>query len=200
MATTTLNDIRVAAERVSTAHLATTARASLLQEEIKTALAPIYERHRPGLDAAAEEEAAANDALLSLLNAAPQLFKKPRSIAVNGVRAGYRKAEDSLGWADEMAVIARVRALHPELADLLIRNQESLVVDALAQLEAVVLRAIGVYSISGVDQPFVTVGDSDVDKLAKTLIADAIRRQGEAEAPKAKKGKAKAKAQSAEAA
>ena len=190
----TLENIRAAAERLAAAHVATTARASLLQDEIKAAVTPIYERHRSGLDAAAEEEARARDDLQRLLEAAPQLFKKPRSIAINGVRAGYRKEEDSLDFADEKAVIARIRALYPEQADLLIRTEESLVLDALPQLDAKVRRAVGISLITGADRSFITVGDSDVEKLARALIADAIRRVGEEDAPpKGKKGKAKIK-------
>lgn len=194
MTTITLDNIRASAERLAAAHVATTARASLLQDEIKTAVTPIYERHRSGLDAAAEEEARARDDLQQLLEAAPQLFKKPRSLVINGVRAGYRKEEDSLDFADEKAVIARIRALYPDLADLLIRSEESLVLDALPQLDAKARRSVGISLITGADRSFITVGDSDVEKLAKTLIADAIRRVGEEEAPaKGKKGKAKIK-------
>ncbi|SDI52462.1 hypothetical protein [Propionivibrio dicarboxylicus] len=194
MSTITLENIRAAAERLAAAHVATTARASLLQDEIKTAVKPIYERHRSGLDAAAEEEARARDDLQQMLDAAPQLFKKPRSIVVNGVRSGYRKEEDSLYYADEKAVIARIRALFPEQADLLVRTEETLVSDALTQLDAKSRSQVGISLITGADKSFITIGDSDVEKLAKTLISDAIRRVGEEEtAPKAKKGKAKIK-------
>lgn len=189
----TLDDIRRAADRLAVAHTATTARAALCQDEIKAALVPIYARHRDGLDAAADEEAAAQRELMALLEAAPQLFKKPRSLTINGVRAGYRKAEDTLDWADDEALIKRIRALLPEQAPLLICTEERLVIDALAQLEAGDLRALGVRRVTGADNPFVTVGSADVEKLAQALIADAIRRQGEDDAPKARKGKAKAK-------
>ena len=190
----TLDKIRAAAEYLATAHLATTARAGLLQDEIKIAVTPIYARHRTGLDAAAEEESRAREVLQQLLDSAPQLFKKPRSIAINGVRAGYRKAEDSLDFADETAVIARIRALLPKQADLLIRTAESLVADAIPQLDAKDLRSIGISYVNGADQSFITIGDSDVEKLAKMLITDAGRRGGEDEAPtKGKKGKIKLK-------
>lgn len=190
----TLDSIRTAAERLAAAHVATTARACLLQDELKLAMTPIYERHRAGLDAAAEEEAAAKEKLQALLEGAPQLFTRPRSIVINGVRAGYRKDEDTLYFSDEKAVIGRIRALLPDQADLLIRNQESLVIDALPQLNANDRRRVGISLVTGVDRLFITVGDSDVEKLARTLIADAIRRMGDDETgPKGKKAKAKIK-------
>lgn len=190
--TPTLDDIRIAADRLAVAHAATTARAALCQDEIKAALTPIYNAHRPGLDAAADEEAAAHRALMSLLEAAPHLFVKPRSVSINGVRAGYRKAEDSLDWGDDDTLAKRIRALFPEQADVLIRTQETIVVDALAQLEAKALRQLGVVMISGADNPFITIGSADVEKLAQALLSDAMRRQGEDDKPAPKKGKAKA--------
>ncbi|THF60934.1 hypothetical protein [Pseudothauera rhizosphaerae] len=189
----TLDQIRAAVDRLAVAHTATTARAALCHDEIKAAIQPIYDRHRAGMDAAAEEEAAAHRALMSLLEGAPQLFEKPRSVSVNGVRAGYRKAEDSLDWGDDAALIKRIRALLPAQADLLIRTEETLVADALAQLPAAAHQKLGINRISGADNPFITIGAADVEKLAQALIADAIRRQGDDDKPKERKGKAKAK-------
>lgn len=188
-----LDDIRQAADRLAIAHTATTARAALCQDEIKAAIQPIHDRHRGSLDSAADEEAAAHRALMDLLESAPQLFVKPRSISVNGVRAGYRKAEDVLDWGDDAALIKRIRALVPAQADLLIRTEETLVVDALAQLPPGAHQKLGVNRISGADNPFITIGSADVEKLAQALIADAIRRQGEEDKPKERKGKTKAK-------
>lgn len=189
-----LAEIRTKADALGAAHAATTARASLLNEEIKAALTPIYAKHRAGLDEAAAVEAAAKAELQELLDVSPHLFKQPRSIAINGVKCGYRKAEDALDWGDEDIVISRIRKLLTEEQQaLLIRSKESLVADALAALSQKDLTAIGVYRIVGADMPFISIGDSDVEKMAKALIDDAIRRQGEDD-PKAKKaGKAKVK-------
>lgn len=195
--TPTLDEIRQAADRLAVAHAATTARAALCQDEIKAAIEPIYTRHRDGLDTAADEEAAAHRALMSLLEAAPHLFVKPRSLSINGVRAGYRKAEDTLDWGDDEALIKRIRALMGEQSDLLIRTTENIVADALGQLDVKQLRALGVSTISGADHPFITVGSADVEKLAQALLADAMRRQGEDDKP-AKKGKAKVSAKAKE--
>lgn len=190
-----LAEIRTKADALGAAHAATTARASLFNEEIKAVLAPIYAKHRAGLDEAAAAEAAAKAELQELLDVSPHLFKQPRSIAINGVKCGYRKAEDALDWGDEDIVISRIRKLLTEEQQaLLIRSKESLVADALAALPQKDLAAIGVYRIVGADMSFISIGDSDVEKMAKALIDDAIRRQGEDDTKAKKAGKAKVKA------
>lgn len=198
MSDITLDAIRKAAVRLADAHQVTTARAAMLQDEIREAIAPIMLMHQRALDQAAIDEADALKALKAMVDGAPHLFAKPRSLTINGVRAGYKKAEDSLDWADDEVLIARIKALLlPSEAELLIRNREELVIDALTQLDDDKMKRLGIRRITGADNSFITIGDSDIEKTAKALIADAMRRQGEDDEPKARKGKAKAKKVSA---
>lgn len=191
-ATITLADIRAAAEHLAARHNDTTGCAAIMQAEIKTLIAPVLEKYKATLDAYAASEAAAHAALTELLVSAPHLFVKPRSLAVDGVKAGYRKAEDTLDWDDDAVVAKRIAALLPQQYDLLVRTQTSLVIDALAALDAEELKKIGVRTITGVDSHYITVGDNDAEKLTKLVIAAAAARQGDDDKPKAAKGKAKA--------
>lgn len=193
MTTVTLKDIRSAAEQLARAHSVNEGLAIALRAEIGKASKPIYDRFLPDLDNAAEAEAEALRCLNNLLDLAPHLFAKtPRSLSVDGVRAGYRKGEEMLDWDDDQIVIKRIRALIPDSADLLIRSEETLVKDALAQLPSASLQALGVRRIPGVDSPFVTIGASEIDALVKAILASVEQRQGEAEKPK-RRGKAKVK-------
>lgn len=191
--TITLSDIRAAAEQLSNAHNDTSATAAHLQAEIKSAIGPILERYQTTLDRYAEAEAVWHRRLDELLASAPQLFVKPRSLSVDGVKAGYRKAEDTLDWDDEAVVIARIEALFPEQVDLLVRSQRSLNIDAVTLLEPAQRQRIGVRSISGADSHYISIGDNDVEKLAKLVIAAAASRQGEEEPARGKKAKARLK-------
>lgn len=190
-----LTEIRAAAQRLADARRESVSRATALETAINTAITPIYAMHRVGLDAAAEEEAAARAELQALVEAAPQLFSRPRSIAQDGVKCGYRKSEDTLDWEDEASVINRIRALPEmaELAALLIRTEESLNVAALSELDAKSRTRLGIRLIPGIDQAFISYTDSDVEKMVKAILADAAKRQGEDDAPAKKKGKAKVK-------
>lgn len=188
----TLAQIRGAAEYLSARHNDTAGCAALLQAEIKGAIAPILERYKTTLDQYAAAEAEAHAWLSDLLIRAPHLFIKPRSLAVDGVKAGYRKAEDTLDWDDDEVVAKRIGALFPQHYDLLVRTKVSLVLDALVTLDAENLRRIGVRTVAGADQHYIVVGDNDAEKLTKLVIAAAASRQGEDDKPRAAKGKAKA--------
>lgn len=184
MSAITLDQIREQAEALARASAASKARAALIQEEIELAVRPIWERHQAGLDAAAEDVAEAMEDLDGFLAGAPQLFGgKKRSLTVNGVRCGYRKEEDSLDLPEASELIQRIKALVPELAPILIRTVETPVIDALVQLEAQLRRRLGIRLVEGADRRFISVGDSDVEKLAKLALAAAAQRQGEDEAP-----------------
>lgn len=191
----TLVDIRDAAQRLANAHNDTAATAALMNAEIKSVIAPILEKYKGTVDTYAVAEVAARATLDGLLIAAPNLFVKPRSLTVDGVRCGYLKAPDTLDWDDDDAVIARIKALRPDLVPVLIRSRESLIIDALAGLDANALVTFGIRTVTGADAHFMTVGDNDAEKLTRIVIAAAASRQGEEDAPKTKKGKAKAKAE-----
>lgn len=184
MSAITLDQIRDHAEALARASAASKARAALIQEEIEAAVQPVWVRHQAALDAAADEVAQALEALDALLAGAPQLFSgKKRSLTVNGVRCGYRKEEDALDLPEAAELIQRIKALAPELAPILIRTEETPVIDALAQLESTLRRRLGIRLVEGADRRFISVGDSDVEKLAKLALAAAAQRRGDDESP-----------------
>lgn len=191
----TITDIRAAAQRLADARRESTTRATALEHALSQAAAPIYNSHRPGIDEAAATEAAAYGALLDLIKAAPGEFKRPRSLIIDGVKAGYRKEPDGLDFDDEAAVIVRIRALDDfdGIAQALIRTEEHLNVEALETLDAGQRRSLGIRSVSGADQPFISFVETDVEKLVKGLLADAQKRQGDTTEAPAKKAKAKSK-------
>jgi hypothetical protein len=191
MTTITLKEIRAAAETLGTAHAASEAVAAALRTELEAATRPIYQRFVQALDKTAADKSVAYAELMQLLDASPQLFVKPRSISVGGVKAGWRKEQDALNWEDEGVVIRRIRALLPDSEDFLIRTEESLIADGISQLSASDQVKIGVRRIPGIDAPFASIGASEVDTLVKAILAAAQSRQGEEEKPKKAKSKAK---------
>ncbi len=177
----TITEIRAAAQRLADARRESTAIATALEHALVQAAQPIYLAYRPSLDDAAAVEAEAHADLLALVETSPGEFKRPRSLIVDGVKTGYRKEEDDIDYDSEDAVISRIVCLEEfaDLAQALIRTERRLNISALKSLEASKRRLIGVRSISGADQPFISFVEGDVEKLAKTLRADAQKRQGD---------------------
>lgn len=189
----TLDQIRAAAQQLANCRNDTQACSALLNAEIKSVIAPVLEKYRVTIDTYAAAEAAALKTLDDLLMAAPNLFVRPRSLEVDGVKSGYKKEPDTLDWDSDAEVIARIKALRADLAPVLIRTSESLVIDALAQCDADLLRLLGIRTITGADRRYIVINDNDAEKLAKIVIKDAQRRQGEDDIPSKAKGKARAK-------
>lgn len=187
----TITEIRAAAQCLADARRESTTRATALEHALAQAAQPIYQEHRAGIDAAAADEAEAYAELLALVETSPGEFKRPRSLVVDGVKTGYRKEQDSLDFDSEDAVITRILCLEDfdELARALIRTERRLNIEALEALDAGQKRQLGIRTVSGADQPFISFADTDVEKLVKAILADAQKRQGD----QADTGKAKSK-------
>lgn len=189
----TLTNIRTAAQRLADARRESTTRATALEHALAQAAAPIYAAHRSGIDEAAAVEAEAHAALLALVETSPGDFKRPRSLIVDGVKAGYRKEQDSLDYDSEEAVIGRIFALDEfeSLAQALVRTERHLNIEAIETLDAGQKRLLGIRTITGADQPFISFADTDVEKLVKAILADAQKRQGDTSDAGKKKAKRK---------
>lgn len=188
----TLEQIRAAAQYLANRHNDTVAASAVLNAEIKAAIAPILDKHKGVIDAYAAAEAAAQRALDNLLADAAHLFVQPRSITVDGVRSGYKSTPESLDWDSDAALIDAIKKKLPDLAAVLIRTEESLVVGAVSNLSQEDRDKVGIRTLPATDQRYIIIGMPDVADLSRIIIEDAMRRQGEDEKPKAPKGKAKA--------
>jgi hypothetical protein len=108
-------------------------------------------------------------ALEALILAAPELFARPRTIVVHGVKIGLRKGKGGLEWDDEEQVVRLIKKLFPEQADVLIRTAEQPVKNALAELPAADLKRLGVTVEETGDVPVIQPADSVVDKVVKAF-------------------------------
>ena len=119
------------------------------------------------------EQAAAEDALRGAIRARPDLFVRPRTVAVDGVRFGLRKQPGALALGDEAQAIGRLRQRFPHRAEALIRVRESLDRQALRRLGAAELAQIGVTVEKATDEVTIAVAGSDLDRVVAALLDDA---------------------------
>ena len=141
-------------------------------EEIEHERRHAVRRRMRALKARVAEASAAKEALRVAIEAAPELFAKPRTRALEGVKVGYRKMPGRFEIADEGLAIRRVRVRLAEREDEFIRVKESIDRAALKRLTVRELAQIGVSLIEPDDEVVIATAPSDLDKLVDALLAD----------------------------
>lgn len=111
--------------------------------------------------------------LKAAIEAAPDLFEKPKTLILRGVRVGFMKQKGQISWDDEAAVLARINKMYGVGADAYLSISVRPSKTALAELSAGDLKKLGVTVIEAGEQVLIKPADSDVDKLVAALLKDA---------------------------
>jgi len=147
-------------------NLAETAQAA--ERELQAVRDKYARKLREDLGTAAEVQSR----LLAEIEANRDLFDKPRTRVVAGIRFGLRKKTGKVEIKDERRAIKKIRELLPEeQGELLIRIREEVDRNAVKDLVVGDLKRLGIQIVADSDEPVVKPVDPDVDKL----IADATR-------------------------
>lgn len=120
-------------------------------------------------------EAAANEwsLLEAMIQAAPHLFVKPRTVSMHGIKFGVEKGAGKIEIEDPVRTVRLIKKHLPDQADVLIQTTEKPVKKALANLPAAQLKTLQI-SVEGVgDRVVIRPEDGAIDKLVKTLISAA---------------------------
>jgi hypothetical protein len=118
------------------------------------------------VEAVAERQAS----LKAAIEASPELFTKPRTMIMHGVKIGFQKEKGKISWADANQVIRLIKKHFSEQADVLIKTTEKLIKAALQQLPAADLKRIGVTVGETGDAVVIKSTDSEIDKLVNALL------------------------------
>lgn len=129
--------------------------------------------HLPGIRRALNRAAEAEAALHAAIEAAPELFAKPKTVVLHGVRVGYMKGKGKIEWESDEKVIRLIRKHLPDLADVLIATVEKPSKDGLAGLSVADLKRVGVTVIDAGDQVYIKSADSALDKMVDALLKSA---------------------------
>lgn len=104
----------------------------------------------------------------------PELFVKPRTVSMHGIKFGYGKGKGGLEIDDADRTCALIRKHLPDQAEVLIAAKYSPVKDAIAQLLPADLKRIGVNIKGTGDQVVIRPADGEIDKIVKALIKAAV--------------------------
>ena len=143
-------------------------------EALQLELESAKRRKLPSIRVSVNKAAEAYDKLKAAIEAEKELFVKPRTQVIAGVKVGMQQAKPSVEIDDEEAVIKRIREQLPkDQAELLISVKESVAVKAVIDLSEADLKRLGIKYIEGEDRVLIKPTDSDVDKLVTALLRDA---------------------------
>jgi hypothetical protein len=148
-----------------------------LEDEVRAA----HRRYRRELNEAIGTAEGAQAALRAEVEANPELFEKPRTWNLHGIKLGYGKGKGRTVWEDDAQLIKRIRSMFPAaVAETYIRTTEEPIVDALKELDAKALARLGVTVETTGDCVIVKAADSETDKLVKRLLKEGAREKEEA--------------------
>ena len=134
-------------------------------------LAEVKARHIASLKRQAGMVANREALLHSLVEAAPELFKKPRTMIISGVKLGYTTSQGKIELKhSEEAVIANIERWFELDADQFIRTSKEVNKDALRNLTDEELKKIGCKIEGAGDVVIVKRTAGEVEKLINKLI------------------------------
>jgi len=175
---TTLDDLNDQARALSDARH----QLGRMVQALNAGIEALKHEQMPAIRTAIDEATDAWETLERGIQANPQLFVKPRTVASHGVTFGIQKSKGVIKVPDEERTVALIRKHLPEKADVLIASKEVPVKKALEQLPAADLKRIGVQVTEGQDTVVIRPAPSDVDKLVKALVKAEVETEPAAEA------------------
>ena len=155
------------------AFAATRAATEALVEDIRAVQRKALGGRLRALRSRIAEQAASEDALRAAILARPDLFVRPRTVAVDGIRFGLRKQPGAIALGDEAQAIGRLRRRFPGRAEALIRVRETLDRAALRKLPAADLAQLGITVERATDEVTIAAGRDELDRVVAALLDDA---------------------------
>lgn len=140
-------------------------------QELEAKIEQLKREALPEIRQAVRKASEARSRLHSAIKATPELFEKPRTQVVAGIRIGFMKQRGKVEIDDEAAVIARIRKLLPEdQAELLVSVKETVDKKAAYNLTDDDLKRLGIRITDDEDAVLIKPTDSEIDKLVNALL------------------------------
>lgn len=138
--------------------------------ELQAAMDALKRDHLPAIKRHLRRAVEHENELRALVEQAPHLFVKPRTVVLHGIQLGFEKGKGQIVFGDADTVVNLIRKKLPDLADTLIVAKYTPMKKGLAQLSAQQLKAIGCTVEGTEDRVIVRAVDSAVDKLVNALL------------------------------
>ncbi|MFP4596501.1 host-nuclease inhibitor Gam family protein [Ralstonia sp.] len=149
------------------------ARADLadLVSEMRTEQEAVKKRYITAIRKAVAKAQQRRDELYIDVEVSPELFKRPKSRVLHGIRVGWRKAKGKLSFPDSQKLVDRIKKMLPERAGDLVKVEEKPIRAELNKLDAGTLKKLGVEVQADQEQPIVEPTDNEIDRIVDALIS-----------------------------
>jgi len=148
--------------------------------ELETELEAKKRERMKGIKALVVRTAEAKAKLKAGVEAHPELFERPKTLTIAGVRVGFQKGKGKLDWEDDDQLVARIEKMFEKQASdyLLITKKPSST--ALNELETAELRRLGVTVEDTGDQVLIKHVSSEIEKVIKAMLKEKVKEATEA--------------------
>lgn len=170
--TPSLSDLQKRAATLSQARDKLRALLSTMQASIDSVKAGSL----PDIQRTARTIARQHTELAALIEGNPQLFTKPRSYVVDGLKFGLQKQKGRMSWDDDDALCARIDrlaadgAISAEQAELCVRTSRKPVTAGLERLDTRLIKRLGITVQADTDAPLIKSVDSEVEKAVNAVL------------------------------
>lgn len=164
----TIGDIDKLTRNYSEAH----ARLAKLVEELEAEITTVRNRRLGFIRRAAEGAANRKAELAQAIEENPELFKRPKTIVLHGIKVGFQKGKGKVTWAKQEQVVRLIKKHMPDQESVLIATEEKPVRPALVKLPAADLKRIACQLEDAGDQVVIRPTDSDIEKLVDAILKE----------------------------
>lgn len=164
----TLAELEALATRYADARTKLGEEVQMLQDEMEAARRAAMPRIRKLVGLAAEHQAQ----LKAGIEDSPDLFVRPKTLVVAGIKIGFVKQRGQIEFDDPEKVCALIEKHLPDLEETLIAIKRQPVKKALEQLAGADLKRIGVTVSNDREVVVIKPTDDQVDKLVMALLKE----------------------------
>jgi hypothetical protein len=176
---TTLIEIEKSAKEFSDARKILRDRVEVLDEGIRA----LKKRYLPGIRSAVETAKEKQASLSASIADSKDLFIKPRTMTLFGIRFGIEKQKGKIEWekGGVPGIVKLVKKLFPDSWETYIKVKEEPMKKTLATLPSADLKKLGIQVTETGDAVVIKPVDSEVDKLVDALLNEKKEIEGEEE-------------------
>lgn len=140
--------------------------------DLNDAIDAAKRKHMHYIKSFAEDALEKKSKLSNAIDESKDLFEKPKSIVIYGMKVGLQKGKGKITVPDEEKTILLIKKNLPDQADILIKSEEKLLKPALNNLTAGDLKKVGLNLVESTDEVLIKPTGSDIDKIVTALLKE----------------------------